>query len=87
MKENKQNITIYNTADGKAAISLFAKDRMIWMNQNQLANLFDTPKQNTGYYITSILKDDELDEFSFVKNYFTTASDGKMLIEICNRFN
>jgi hypothetical protein len=77
MDKQEQNIIIYNTADGKAAVSLYAKDGMIWMNQNQLAELFDTSKQNIGQHIASILKDNELEQSSVVKNYFTTASDGK----------
>ncbi|HEY5464242.1 MAG TPA: RhuM family protein [Hanamia sp.] len=47
------------------------------MNQNQLAELFDTSKQNIGQYIANILVDKELEENSVVKDYFTTASDGK----------
>jgi hypothetical protein len=47
------------------------------MNQSQLAELFDTSKQNIGQHISSILKDNELNENSVVKNYFTTAADGK----------
>ena len=74
--ENK-NIIIYNTADGKASVSLYAKDGMVWMNQNQLSELFATSKQNIGQHIASILKENELDANSVVKNYFTTASDGK----------
>lgn len=75
MKQN--NIIIYNTDDGKAKVVLYAKDGNIWMNQNQLAELFDTSKQNIGQYIANILSDNELSENSVVKNYFTTASDGK----------
>jgi hypothetical protein len=75
MNENK--IIIYNTNDGKASVSLFARDGMVWMNQNQLAELFDTSKQNIGQHIATILKDKELEENSVVKNYFTTATDGK----------
>lgn len=75
MEQNK--IIIYNTADGKAKVSLFAHDGLIWMNQNQLAELFDTSKQNIGQHISNILKDSELDLNSVVKNYFTTADDGK----------
>ena len=75
MHENK--IIIYNTTDGKASVSLFARDGMVWMNQNQLAELFDTSKQNIGQHIATILKDNELDGDSVVKNYFTTAADSK----------
>ena len=35
--DEQQNIIIYNTADGKASVSLYAKDSRVWMNQNQLA--------------------------------------------------
>ena len=73
----ESNIIIYNTEDGKANVALLAKDGKVWMNQNQLAELFDTSKQNIGQHIASVLKDKELDANSVVKNYFTTASDGK----------
>jgi hypothetical protein len=77
MQEEKKNIIIYNTLDGKASVALYAKDGMVWMNQNQLAELFDTSKQNIGQHIANILKEGELQEYSVVKNYFTTAVDGK----------
>jgi hypothetical protein len=64
----QQNIIIYNTVDGKASVSLYAKDGLVWMNQNQLAELFSTSKQNIGQHIEKILEDKELDEKSVVKN-------------------
>lgn len=36
----EKNIIIYNTVDGKASVALYAKDGMIWMNQNQLVVIF-----------------------------------------------
>jgi hypothetical protein len=42
VKSEKRNIIIYNTVDGKASVSLYARDGMVWMNQNQIAELFDT---------------------------------------------
>ncbi len=77
MNDDRQDIIIYNTADGKASVSLYAKDGMVWMNQNQLAKLFDTSKQNIGQHIANILKEQELEKYSVVKNFFTTAPDGK----------
>lgn len=76
MSETNQ-IIIYNTADGKSAVSLYSKDGNIWMNQNQIAELFDTSKQNVSLHIINILKEGELSEKSVVKDYLTTASDGK----------
>ena len=75
MEEN--NIIIYNTDDGKAKVVLYAKDGNIWMNQNQLAELFDTSIPNISMHISNILKEGELRQNSVVKEYLTTASDGK----------
>ncbi len=76
-KNNRKNIIIYNTSDGKASVDLYSKDGNIWMNQNQLAELFATSKQNIGQHISNILKDKELEQHSVIKNYFITADDGK----------
>jgi len=71
------NLIIYNTADGKASVALYAQDGMIWLSQQQLSELFDTSVPNISMHISNILKEGELEENSVVKNYFTTASDGK----------
>ena len=76
-KQNENKIIIYNTDDGKASVSLYAKDGSVWMNQNQLAVLFATTKQNISLHIQNILKEGELDELSVVKYSLTTTSDGK----------
>lgn len=75
MAENK--IIIYNTADGKSSVSLYAKDDNVWMSQNQLAELFATSVPNISMHISNILKDKELQANSVIKDYLTTASDGK----------
>ena len=77
MNQSKSNIIIYNTIDGKASVVLYAHDGSVWMNQNQLAELFDTSKQTISYHIINILKERELDVNSVVKDYLTTALDGK----------
>ena len=68
------NIIIYTTQDGRASVSLLAKDGMVWMNQGQLAELFDTSKQNISLHIANILEEKELDSTSVVKDYLTTAT-------------
>lgn len=73
----EQNIIIYKTQDGKAKLSLYARDGSVWMNQNQIAELFDTSVPNVSMHISNILNDKELSKGSVIKNYLTTASDGK----------
>ncbi|MEE9338705.1 MAG: virulence RhuM family protein [Methylococcaceae bacterium] len=70
-------LIIYNTQDGKSSVALYTQDGDVWMNQNQLAELFDTSKQNISLHIVNILEDKELQVNSVVKDYLTTASDGK----------
>ncbi|MBR2194003.1 MAG: virulence RhuM family protein [Salinivirgaceae bacterium] len=77
MSDTESNIIIYNTIDGKASVALYAKDGKIWLNQKQMAELFATSKQTISYHISNILKESELDISSVVKDYLTTADDGK----------
>jgi len=78
MSDEKQNeIIIYRTDDGKSNISLFARDGSVWLNQTQMAELFATSKQNISLHIINILKDNELQKDAVVKDYLTTAADGK----------
>ena len=73
----QDNIIIYNTDDGRAKVVLYAKDGNIWMNQSQIAELFDTSIPNISMHVSNILKDGELKQNSVIKEYLTTASDGK----------
>ena len=60
MNTNESNLIIYNTVDGRASVVLYARDGSVWMNQNQLAELFDTSKSNISMHISNILKENEL---------------------------
>lgn len=73
----QSNIIIYNTDDGKVKVILYAKDGNIWMNQNQMAELFATSIPNISMHISNILKEGELQQNSVIKEYLTTAADGK----------
>jgi len=58
-------------------VNIFMKDRMAWMNQNQLTELFDTTFPNISMHISNILKEEELAQISVIKDYLITATDGK----------
>lgn len=75
--DNHSNIIIYRTTDGKASVALYADDGKVWLNQQQMAELFATSKQSVSRHILNILKEGELHELSVVKHYLTTATDGK----------
>ena len=75
--DDQQNIIIYRTVDGRSSVALYAKDGKIWLNQQQMAELFATSKPNISMHIANILKERELVENSVVKKFLTTAADGK----------
>ena len=70
-------LIMYYSPDGKVRVSLWQQGDNVWLNQNQLAELFDTSKQNIGLHIKNIIKDNELNENSVVKCFLTTAADSK----------
>jgi hypothetical protein len=76
-----QNLIIYNTVDGLTSVSLLSKDGSVWMNQAQLAGLFATSVPNISTHITNILKDNELEANSVIKDYLTTAADDKSYVD------
>lgn len=73
----QNNIILYTTNDGKASVELYEFGESLYLAQNAIAELFATSKQNVSLHIQNILKDGELDKNSVVKEYLTTAKDGK----------
>ncbi|UXN34825.1 virulence RhuM family protein [Avibacterium paragallinarum] len=70
-------IIIYHTEDGKAKVSLYTQDGTVWLNQNQLAELFSTSVSNINKHIANVLKEGELSENSVIEYFSITAADGK----------
>ncbi len=69
-------LILYTTEDGKTSIHLMALDETVWLKQMEIADLFQTTKQNISLHIKNILSTNELPE-SVVKDSLTTAADGK----------
>ncbi len=74
--ENKGEIIIYKSGkDVNLEVKL--KEETVWLNQTQMAHLFQKTKQNISLHINNIFKEGELSRNSVVKDYLTTASDSK----------
>lgn len=71
-------LIIYNTEDGKAKINLKLEDGTIWLSQLEIAELFQSSKQNISKHIKAILSDGELDEKVVVNYKLTTTRHGAM---------
>ncbi len=70
-------LLLYQTEDGRSRIEVRLEDETVWLSQGLMAELFQTTKQNISLHIHNIFKEGELDQHSVVKEYLTTASDGK----------
>ena len=70
-------LILYSTEDGLAQFTLRAMEGQVWLTQLELAELYQTSKQNIGKHIQAVIADGELAEGAVVNQKFTTAADGK----------
>ena len=75
-KENTQQLILYRTEDGKTKIDVLLQGESVWLTQMQMAQLFDTTKQNISLHIINILDEGELSEEATVKDYLTVQKEG-----------
>lgn len=74
----ENNILIPYTSGIKSQpIDVLIEDDTVWLTQLQMVQLFQSTKQNISLHISNIFKEGELKENSVVKEYLTTATDGK----------
>jgi len=73
----RSEIVIYQANDTSTKIEANIADETIWLSQQQIVDLFDSSKANISEHLKNIFLSGELDEISVVRNYRTTASDGK----------
>jgi len=73
----KSDFLLYQTEDGISKIEVRLENESVWLSQAQMVELFQTTKQNVSLHIRNVFEEGELHEDSVVKEYLTTASDGK----------
>lgn len=72
----ENEIIIYQTQDGQTKIDVRLENETVWLTQNQMAELFQTTKQNVSSHIKNIFEEGELSENSTVKDYLTVQQEG-----------
>ena len=72
----KNELILFETADKEIKLNVSVKDSTVWLNRNQLAELFERDVKTIGKHINNALKE-ELDN-SVVAKFATTALDGKI---------
>lgn len=68
---------LYQSEDGQTRIEVRLENETVWLNQLTMAELFQTSKQNISLHLKNIFNEGELEDNRVVKEYLTTAVDGK----------
>ena len=77
MDNTGNNEIVLYQPDETLKLDVQVGDDTVWLSQSQMVELFQTTKQNISLHINNIFKEGELNAISVVKDYLTTASDGK----------
>ena len=75
---NDSNIKIYQLEDGKTEINVQLEEETVWLNLNQMVDLFERDKSVISRHINKIFSEGELERDSVVAKNATTAADGKI---------
>lgn len=70
-------ILIYQNSEGSIKVDVRLEDESVWLTQAQLCDLFQKSKATISEHIKNIFEEGELNENAVVRNFRTTASDGK----------
>jgi len=73
----KDEIVIYQPDEDSVSLEVRIEQDTVCLTQNQMADLFQTTRNNITLHISNIFKEKELDEVSVGKESLLTASDGK----------
>src|SRR6266404_4567901 len=73
----KSDLILYQTEDGKTRLEVRLRGETVWLTQAQMAQLFQTTIPNVSMHIRNLFQENELQEGSVIKEFLTTAADGK----------
>ena len=79
--ERDKDILIYQDDSGNTVVEVHLIDETLWLTQQEMADLFQTSKQNISHHINKIFGDDELQREATVKKYLTVQKEGKRQVK------
>jgi len=75
------DLILYTTEDGRSQIKLRAQEQTVWLTQLEMAELFDSTKQNISLHLKNVFKDGELDPAAAVKESLTVQIEGSREVQ------
>ena len=83
--KNKGELIIYQDKENSIFLNVRLEDENVWLTQANLVDLYQSSKSNGSEHIKHIFEEGELNENSVVRNFRTTAADGKNTINPKNK--
>lgn len=77
LTNNENQILIYQADDGQFKVEVKLHDDTVWLTQKQMGTLFEKNVRTISEHVRNIFKEGELDQNSVIRNFRTTAKDGK----------
>ena len=74
-------IQLYTSADGKISLRVSLDNETVWLNQTQMAELFDTSTDNISLHLKNIYTEHELDENSTTEVFSVVRQEGKRQVQ------
>ena len=74
MQENISNIIVYN--DGELELKVSVEQESVWLNRNQIAELFGRDVKTIGKHISNVFDEKEVEKYSTVANFATVQNEG-----------
>jgi len=74
---NENDLILYTTEDGKSRLILKEIGGQVWLSQLEMAELYQTSKQNISLHVQNVLDEGELSEDATVKENLTVQTEGK----------
>lgn len=75
-KENKSELILYRTEDGKTRLEVRPQDETVWLTQKMMADLFQTTIPNINMHIKNIVEEGELDRKATIKDFLIVQKEG-----------
>ena len=75
--DQQGEIIIYHSEDLKNEIEVRIENETVWLTQAQMADLFQSTRNNITLHISNIFKENELEKSSVCKESLHTAKDKK----------
>ena len=81
MEKTHPDFIIYETEGNLAKVSVRLVEETVWLTQKQLAEIFDTTRENVVQHIKNILQDGELSENRTCKKFLQVQTEGNRQVK------